>query len=59
MIQKEAEKMELINKAKAWAASPEGKESVKKISQQAEEIKKQLRESCKIDPAKLNEPFTI
>jgi len=49
----------MLEKAKKWASSLEGKETAKKAFENAQKMKDRLDDARKFDPSKLNEPITL
>ncbi|UCH92679.1 MAG: hypothetical protein JSV88_20615 [Candidatus Aminicenantes bacterium] len=49
----------IVDNAKKWLSSPEGRESMKNSIQEAIERSKKFNESRQIDPKILKETFTI
>lgn len=49
----------LVEEARKWLASPEGKNSIEKSVKEAEEKSRKFSESRQIDPKILKEPFTV
>jgi hypothetical protein len=55
----EGEREEVVAKLKAWMATPEGKEQMRKMSEGVRQLIAKLKEEEKVSPELLRQPMTI